>query len=241
MLFSLLLCAAHTSAQTAQCSLKLADLPASSELFGFHLGMTVEQVKARVPQIVFGHTDEFGVSKTTVNPGFDPRIDKTAFVDLRSISLDFLDDRVSSLWLGYESSFKWQNVPDFVAGISQSLHLPNAWEPWKTRGTRIRCADFQITVSMIADGPSFRLIDETAEQTIAARREAKEQESSASEEETAHEIIADKQTRVYYSGACQPIAELKGTNRVVFKTIDEAEKAGYKPAKKCALRLPTAG
>ncbi|MEP6741301.1 MAG: hypothetical protein ABJB61_02290 [bacterium] len=213
--------------------MKLADLPAAVELFGFHLGMTPEQVKARVPHIGFGHIDETGVSKTTVNPDFNPDLDKTAFAGVRSISLDFLDARVSSLWLGYESSFKWQTVPDFVAGISQSLHLPNAWEPWKTRGSRIRCTDFQMTVSMIAGGASFHLTDETAQQTIAARREAKEQEASAAEEESESEIIADKQIRVYYSGACRPVTEVKEANRVFFKTKAEAEKAGYKAAKNC--------
>jgi hypothetical protein len=220
-------------AQTTQCLLKLAELPASEELFGFRLGMTAAQVKAHIPQIVFGKTNDLGVSKTTINPDFDPRIDKNAFAGVRTISLDFLDNRVSSLWFGYESSFKWHTVPDFVAGISQSLRLPDAWEPWKSRGSRIRCADFQITLSLIAGGVSFHLIDETAEQTIAARRETKDQETIAAEAEGESEIIADVQSRVYYSGTCRPTTEVKETNRVLFKTKEEAEKAGYKAAKNC--------
>ncbi len=231
IVISLLSCL-NVRAQTAPCALKLSQLPASPESFGFHLGMSAEQVKARVPQIVFGPTDDFGVSKTTINPDFDARIDNAAFAGVRTISLDFLDDRVSSLWLGYESSFKWQTVPDFVAGISQSLRLPDAWEPWKSRGSRIRCADFQMTVSIIAGGASFHLIDESAEQTIAARREAKDQETTA-EAEGENEIMADKQSKVYYSRACQPATAVKEANRVVFKTKEEAEKAGYKAAKNC--------
>jgi hypothetical protein len=233
ILLAALGCVTQIYAQTTQCSLKLAELPVSAETFGFHLGMTGGQVQTRVPQIVFGHTDDVGVSKTTFNPGFDPRISKTAFVGVRTISLDFLDDRVSSLWLGYESSFKWQTVPDFVAEISQSLRLPDAWEPWKLRGRLIRCADFQITVSMVAGGASFHLIDETAEQAIAARRQAGDQEAAAAETEAEKEIIADKQARVYYSGECRPTTEVKETNRVTFKTKEEAEKAGYKAAKNC--------
>jgi len=124
-------------------------------------------------------------------------------------------------------------VPDFVAGISQSLHLPDAWEPWKSRGSLIRCADFQITLSIVAAGVSFHLIDETAEQTIATRREAKYQEATAAAEEEENEILADKQSRVYYSEACRPTTEVKETNRVLFKTKEEAEKAGYKAAKNC--------
>ena len=222
-----------SEAQTPQCSLTLSQLPASPELFGFQLRMTREQVIARVPQIDFGRTDDLGASKTTINPDFFLRKDPTHFIDLRSISFDFLDDRVSSLWFGYESSFKWRTVPDFVAGISQSLHLPDAWEPWKTRGSRIRCADFQIRVSTLAGGASFHLLDDTAEQTIAARRLAKYQEALVAQADAESEIIADKRRRVYYSGGCLPANELKETDRVVFKTKEAAEKAGYSAAKDC--------
>jgi hypothetical protein len=235
-LLSVLCCATQAQAQTTTCSLKLADLPPSADLFGFQLGMTTEQVKARFPHIVFGPIDNFGVSKTTTNPDFTADLDKTAYAGVRTISLDFLDNHLSSLWLGYESSYKWQTVPDFVAGISQSLHLPNAWESWKLRGRRIRCADFQMTVSMVAGGASFHLTDETAEQTIAARREAKDQEETAAAAEVENqisEIVADRQSKVYYSDACRPVTEVKETNRILFKSTEEAEKAGYKAAKKC--------
>lgn len=228
-------CATQLRAQTTTCSLKLADLPPAAELFGFQLGMTAEQVKVRFPHIAFGPIDDFGVSRTTTNPDFTTDLDKTAFAGVRTISLDFLDNHLSSLWLGYESSYKWQTVPDFAAGISQSLHLPNAWESWKMRGSRIRCADFQITLSMVAGGASFHLIDETAEKTIAARREAKAQEDMAAAEGESEisEILADRQSKVYYSDACRPATEVKEANRVVFRTTEDAEKAGYKAAKKC--------
>lgn len=230
-----LCCVTQVRAQTTTCSIKLADLPPSADLFGFQLGMTAEQVKARLPHIAFGPIDDFGVSRTTTNPDFTSDLDKTAFAGVRTISLDFLDNRLSSLWLGYESSYKWQTVPDFVAGISQSLHLPNAWESWKMRGSRIRCADFQVTLSMVAGGASFHLIDETAEKTIAARREAKDQEeiAAAEGESEINEIIADRQSKVYYSDACRPVTEVKETNRILFKSTEEAEKAGYKAARKC--------
>jgi hypothetical protein len=233
ILVSSLSCMAQTQAQTSQCALKLAQLPESAELFRLQLGMSGEQVKARIPQIVYAPADEFGVSKTTINPDFNPEVNRSAFVGIRSISLDFLDNRLSSLWLGFESSYKWPTVPDFVAGISQSLRLPDAWEPWKLRGSRIRCADFQITTSMIGGGPSFHLIDDTAEQTIAARREARDQETTAAATEGDTEIIADRQGKVYYADRCRPTTEVKETNLVLFKTKEEAEKAGYKAAKNC--------
>ena len=229
--FLILLIAAIAPAQDRQCTLKLAQLPDAPELFAFRMGMTKEQVKVRLPQVVFGRTDEFKVSKTSFSPDFDPRIDKSAFAGIRTISLDFLDDRITSLWLGYDSSFKWHTVPEFVEGISQSLHLPNAWTSWKSRGQQLRCADFQMTVSIVADGPSFRIVDEDAEETLAARREAREEQSSA--EESTAEVVADRQGKIYYTKGCRPATEIKDSDRVVFENSEDAEKAGYKLAKHC--------
>ena len=226
------LCAVSSFAQESKCTLKLTELPASPELFGFHLGMTSEQAKARVPQVNFGHVDPFGVSKTSINPDFDPRIDKASLNGVRTVSLDFLDGRLTSLWFGYDNTFKWTTVPDFVTGISQSLHLTDAWRPWKIRGQQLSCADFQMTVTIVAEGPSFHIIDETAEETIAARRRAKEEQDSAAEEEEA-EIVADKKARVYYAEGCFPANQVKEADRVGFKSKEEAEKAGYKLAKNC--------
>ena len=228
----ILLYTVSTYAQGNKCTLKLADLPASPELFGFHLGMTTEQAKARVPQLDLGRVDAFGVSKTSINPDFDSRIDKASLNGVRTVSLDFLDGRLTSLWFGYDSTFKWTTVPDFVSGISQSLHLPDAWRPWKIRGQQLSCADFGMTVIIVAEGPSFHLIDQTAEETIAARRAAKEEQESATEE-TAAEIIADKKARVYYLDGCLPAQEIKEGDRVAFNSKEEAEKAGYKLAKSC--------
>jgi hypothetical protein len=90
----------------SQCTQKLSELPSAPELLGFHLGMTKEEVKVRVPQSVFGRTDDFGVSKTTINPYFDPKIDKSKFESVRSVSLDMLDDHLTSLWIGFDETFK---------------------------------------------------------------------------------------------------------------------------------------
>ncbi|MEP6570636.1 MAG: hypothetical protein ABJC10_12765 [Acidobacteriota bacterium] len=227
----ILFCAVSTSAQE-KCVVKLAELPAAPELFGFHLGMTTDQAKARVPQIKFGRVDDFGVSKTSINPDFDPAIDKASLSGVRTVSLDFLDGRLTSLWFGYDGAFKWTTAPDFVAGISQALHLPDAWQPWKIRGQQLRCADFQMTVRMLGEGPSFHIIDEPAEEIITSRRQAKEQQDSAAEE-TMAEIVADKKNKYYYPAGCAAAREIKEADRLVFKSKEEAEKAGYHPAKAC--------
>ena len=228
--FVLILLFATSAFTQEKCVMKLADLPNAPELFGFHLGMSTAQTKARVPQVGFAPADIFGVSKTSINPDFDPRIDKASLSGVRTISLDFLDDHLTSLWFGYDGTFKWSTVPDFVAGISPALHLPDAWKPWKIRGQQINCADFQMTVTMLGEGPSFHIIDETAEQTIAARREAKEEQDAAAEAAAAAEVLADKKAKLYYGDGCLPPREIKAEDRVLFKSQEEAEKAGYKPA-----------
>lgn len=225
-------------AQTVPCKLSLSSLKAAPELKGFQLGMTMEQAKTHVPQIVFGPTDALGSSKTTINPGFDPRADKSRFQDVRTISLDFLDGRLVSLWIGYDTNFKWTTVGDFATGISESLSLPNAWTDWKLRGKQMSCADFEMTISMIAQSPSFRIVDTTASETLAARRTAAASEAEAEDEEEAaepeEEIIADRKTKTYFQNGCRPQNPIADANRITFKTSAEAEKAGYKLSKGCS-------
>lgn len=223
---------------SAQCTKKLTELPAAPELLGFRLGMTKEQIKARVPQTEFGRTDPFGVSKTTINPYFDPKIDKTKFEGVRSISLDLLDERLTSIWIGFDETFKVHTVEDFVKLISQSLQVPEHWSSWKSRGQQLRCADFQLIVQTVAGGPSFRLMDVAAEDTVVQRRQAKEEQDSLAEagrttDGSEEQIIGDKQSKTFYPGDCQPAKEIAEANKVIFKTTAEAEKAGFKLAKNC--------
>src|SRR6266481_4680286 len=150
------------SAQKPTCTLKLDQLPESIELRGFRVGMTLEQAKAQVPQIQLARPDQFGVARISINPHFDPTFDRTRFADVRTISLDFLDGRLVSLWIGYESSFKWQTLDTVVAGISKSLTLPPAW-PVKRGGRQLTCNEFSAFASMIAGSPSIRITDDTAQ------------------------------------------------------------------------------
>ena len=237
ILFTLLLLLLSQSL-SAQCSKKMSELPAAPELLGFRLGMTKEQVKTRVPQTKFGHTDDFGVSKTTINPYFDETIDKSKFEGVRSISLDLVDEKLTSIWIGYDETFKAHTAEEFVKLISQSLQVDGNWSS-KSRGQQLRCADFQLTVTTVAGGPSFRLVDIAADDLIAQRRQAKEEQDSLAEAGASTdstepaEIIADKKSKTYYPNGCQPAKEIAEANKITFKTTAEAEKAGFKAAKNC--------
>jgi hypothetical protein len=230
-----LLTGASTQVAQGQCNKKLSELPPAAELLGFRLGMTKDEVKAKVPQVQFGHTDSFGVSKTTINPYFDPRIDKTKFEGVRSISLDLLDDHLTSLWIGFDETFKVQAIDEFVKLVADSLKVPGTWSNWRSRGQQLRCADFQLIVTSVAGGPSLRVLDVGAEDVVAARRQAKEELDSAAETtgDEAAQITGDKEAKVYYTASCPPQKEIKETNKVAFKTAEEAEKAGFKLARGC--------
>ncbi len=217
-----------TSAQQTSCSAKIDQLPDAPELRGFRLGMTYDQVKARVPPIQFGRTDEFGVAKTSINPSFGPQFDKTTFADVRTISLDFLDGKLVTLWIGYESTFKWQKLDEFVSGMSRSLNLPAVWPP-KRGGQELRCDGFSVLASLIAGSPGIRLTDEAAQETIANRREA----AAAAAEAAETAVIGDQRTKLYYPADCSARVKVPEASRVTFKDKDEAEKAGYKLAKDC--------
>ena len=238
LLVAILLGIAVTAA--AQCTKKITEIPAAPELLGFRLGMTKEEIKALVPQTNFGRTDGFGVSKTTINPHFDPKIDKTKFEGVRSISLDLLDQKLTSLWIGYDENFKAKTVEEFVKLITQSLQLPATWSSYRSRGQQMRCDDFQLQVTTVAGGPTLRVLDVSAEETVAMRRQQKEEQAAMAEaapetpEATEEpEIIADKKSKTYYLGTCRPEKEIAEANKIVFKTTEEAEKAGFKLAKNC--------
>ena len=235
-LFLLITIAATVSA-AAQCTQKINDLPPAPELLGFRLGMTKNEIKARVPQTRFGHTDEFGVSKTTINPYFDESIDKSKLESVRSISLDLLDDHLISLWIGYDETYKIQSVEEFIKAISASLKLTGSWSAARGKGQQLKCADFEVFVSTVARGPSLRIVDVGAEEAIAERRQAKEERDSAGAEPTAREetaeIVGDKKAKIYYLASCQTTVEIPEANKILFKSSEEAEKAGFKLAKGC--------
>jgi hypothetical protein len=184
-------------------------------------------VKAREPLVRFGRTDEFGVIRTSINPHFDTRFDQARYADVRTVSFDFLDGKLVTLWIGYESTFKWPELDEFVANFGKALDLHAAWQP-KQSGREIACDGFSVFASIIADGPSIRIQDEEAQKTIAARREEGAEAAEA-------EVFADTRTKNYYPSDCSGREDIPAVAKIKFKNKEEAEKAGYKLAKDCLL------
>ena len=216
---------AAASGQSTTCSAKLDQLTDTPDLFGLRLGMTYEQVKELLPLVQFGPADEIGVVKTTFNPHFDPRVDPRAFAAVRSISLDFLDGKLVTLWIGFEASYKWPKLDEFVNGFATALNLPPQW-PVRRLAREIVCDHFSVQASMIAGGPSIRITDEQAQDTIAQRREAAVAAAEA-------QVIGDLRSRTYYPADCPAKEDVPAASRVVFKNKEVAEENGYKLARDC--------
>lgn len=180
-LILIIFCACVCSAQESKCPLTLAQLPQAPELRGFHLGMTVEEVKARVPKLALGHVDELGLAKTSINPDFNPDIDKATFQGVRTVSFEFLDRRLFSLWVGYNGSFKWQRLDEFLPEISKALKLPNAWKSSSWRGQELDCEGFQATIKMVGGSPSILLIDKAMKQALEKRVALKDEREEKKE------------------------------------------------------------
>lgn len=177
LILSLILaCAVASAAQVSRaCALNPARLSEAQELYGFHPGMTVEQVKALVPALEMGPTDAAGLSKTSFSPEFHPAIAKTAYQGVRTISLEFFDGRLTSLWIGYNTSFKWKSMEEFVPGMSRALGLTEKWRPRARGGQQLDCGDFQVTAMMIGGSPSIHISDEKAHSTWETRQAAAEE------------------------------------------------------------------
>ena len=83
-------------------------------------------------------------------------------------------------------------------------------------------------------------MDTAADDLVAQRRQAKEEQDSLVQAsppnesaEEAAEIVADKKSKTYYPNGCVSEKEISAANKVTFKTVAEAEKAGFKAAKNC--------
>jgi hypothetical protein len=187
--------------------------------------MSQEEVKKALPLAVFGSADSLGLMRTSFNPHYDPRVDNHAFLDVRTISLDFLDGRLATLWIGYESTFKWSKLDEFVTNFSKSLGLPADW-PVRRNGRELRCDGFSVFAVPIGGGPSLRINDEAAQTVFDARREA----ALAAAE---NEVTGDTRSKSYYPSDCPARNSVPRPSRILFKNKEEAEKAGYALSKDC--------
>lgn len=174
VLLLLMVCAGAAAAQGEKCTLKLAELTAPPELRGFRVGMTLDEVRARLPKAQFPRADEFGFASMNVFPDYEQGIDKKSFEGVRTVSLEFMDNRVTAVWVGYDKTFKWQTIDEFVAGITPVLKLPNSWRS-RFRNRVLDCADFTVAVIPVGESPSIKITSDAARALLDERKAAGEE------------------------------------------------------------------
>jgi hypothetical protein len=137
------------AATKRSCDLTVAQSP---EVRHIRLGMNLDEVLGLFPgsredpeiRSALSRADQqFGVTRFNVNP--DRYASKAKFEGIRYLMFEFLDNRLTSLLVGY-SGPEWKSVDDFVSRLSESLNLPGAkdWEASQDSLKTLKCEGFEI-------------------------------------------------------------------------------------------------
>lgn len=166
----------------AASKLTLADAP---QVHGLRLGMTIEEALALFPGIKNDQEARASLSKPPNRFGEQVLIirstkylSKKRFEGVNQIVFTFLDGRVASLYIGYNSPL-WEHVDDFVARFSEGTILPGAdsWDAYVGMDTQLKslkCREFE--VKLFAGGHNVninyvQLTDLLAQKKVRAREE----------------------------------------------------------------------
>lgn len=158
-----LTCLAAAARAQATCALTVDKAP---EIRGLRLGMPLSEVKSIAPDIQV-YDRGFGYSSGALNQA--STIDAVRFKGVNSISLNFVDERLTGLSVSYDNSVYWENTGQFVAKVSEAFKLPAAWEGDDVR--IMSCNGFKITVQ-----PNSIAIADTKSPEVVLRRQAEEAE-----------------------------------------------------------------
>lgn len=104
------------------------------ELRGFRLGMSLEVIKKRIPNLKMQSSDQFGYARVRILPGINLTRIQSDRLDLKGVSaasLDFLDNHLTDIYMLYDNSIKWNDADEFISRISEALKIPNRWEPFR--------------------------------------------------------------------------------------------------------------
>ncbi len=123
-------------------------------------------------------------------------VDSSKFPDLKGVTgirLRFIDGRVSYLQMGYDESFAWNDVDEFVRAISKPLRLDGDWQRGpdsdNTKEKELPCDGFLITASLGGDtgdyhiGARLSLEDVVATRMIEKRQSDQKEKAKRQEEE----------------------------------------------------------
>ena len=180
---------ASEQGRAAACTLSLEQAP---EVRGFGLGMSLDEVRRRFPglearpPLEVNWSPEFGYLEARIHAADILRIypqHKSEFKGVQSVTLKFLDGRVTYLEVEYDDSAKWDDVDTLLESLTASLNLPapEAWQADEPRvkgserwAKRLTCDGFKIVVWAFSRAKIF-FHDTAASEMLSKRMRAKDE------------------------------------------------------------------
>lgn len=151
---------------------------------GLKLGMTSAQVLALFPgseadqevlDSLAKSANQFGMTSLVIKP--EKYSSKEEFAGINQIVLSLLDDRVSTLYVGYDAT-QPEHVDELVTKFSKGRNLPTAssWAAYTGLDDQLKtmkCKDFEISVFAGGKNVNFnyvQMVDSAAQQKLKQRR-----------------------------------------------------------------------
>ena len=180
-------------AKGAVCPLTLAQAPS---IGGLRLGMTSAQVAAIFPGLRLSPPDKVRVSNAILSK---KEFGGNQFFDgVQTVLLQFAEDRLYFIHVGYPVTNSWNNKDEFVQSVAEKLGLQGEWKSfynWQDKNVRdladlrssaIECTGFRLSAGIGIEGlggdqfPRFELEDMNTTRLI---RERADELRSKEEEE----------------------------------------------------------
>ena len=173
------------SGPAAKCGLTRAQAP---EIRGIRLGITSQQLLAMFPDDAnhqrineaikqSKRADQYGFGRFDLRSDIETRDPR--FAGVNYISIEMVDERVTTLTIAYAGP-EWNTVGQFVAKLSEALHLPLAsWDPGTESSQSLKCDGFMVN-AYLGQENTVRVLDTSARGVVANRRQmVKEKERQA--------------------------------------------------------------
>ncbi|HEX8176563.1 MAG TPA: TolC family protein [Pyrinomonadaceae bacterium] len=176
------------------CPLTIEQAP---NIGGLRLGMSYAQASMIFPSLKLSPPDRVGVSNAVLNRNDITR--NQFFEGAQAILLQFMEDRLYFIHVGYPVTNRWNSKDEFLSAIAQKLNISGEWKPfynWQDKNVRdladlrsmgIECAGFRLSAGIGIEAlggdqfPRFELEDMSTSRRV--RERADELRRKESEEE----------------------------------------------------------
>ena len=145
------------------------------ELRGLRLGMSLAEVKARFPELEIPTPNEFGYGVAVYSVSSLTGVTKAQLDGVSRIAFGFLDEKVNSLTISYQTGFTWKNADEFIALLSAKLKLPRSWYGSNEYNKELQCNGFKISANTIGNNASVTFSYPSVEPILKKRQAEKEQ------------------------------------------------------------------